>query len=127
MADGATVKVEGAREVRKTLRALGKGTRDMSAVHRQVASLVIGPAQARTRRKTGDLAGSYRVKVSAAKAAISSKVIYAPVQEFGWPRRGIAPSLALTGALEEMRGTIADAYTKAVADLVSRLNAGAET
>lgn len=124
MAAGPAVKVEGAREVRSTLRKLGKGTRDMSAVHRRVAALVLGPARERTRRQSGDLGGSYRVKVSAAKAAISSSLVYAPVQEFGWPRHGITPSLALTGTVESMRGTIGDAYQREVADLVDRLNRG---
>lgn len=118
------VQVEGAREVRATLRKLGKGTSDMSAVHRKVAALVVGPAQGRTRRKSGDLAGSYKIRASAAKAAITSSLVYAAVQEFGWPRRGITPSLALTGALEDQAGPITDAYQRHVADLVDRLNAG---
>lgn len=117
------VQVEGAREVRATLRKLGQGTKDMSQVHRKVAALVIGPAQGRTRHQSGKLAGSYRVKASAAKAAISSTVVYAPVQEFGWPRRNITPSLALTGALEAERTAIVDAYQAYVTELVDRLNA----
>ena len=119
------VQVEGAREVRKALKTLGAGTRDMSRVHRRVAALVIGPAQAATRHRTGALAGSYKVKVSASKAAISSSLVYAPVQEFGWPARAITPSLALTGTVEGMAGTIADVYAREVADLVDRLNANA--
>jgi hypothetical protein len=99
----------------------------MSAVHRKVAAMVIGPAAGRTRRLTGDLAGSYRVKVSAAKAQVSSRLVYAPVQEFGWPSRGITASLALTGTVEDMRGTIADVYAREVEDLVDRLNRGAAT
>lgn len=123
MTKPAAVQVEGAREVRATLRKLGQGTRDMSGVHRKVAALVIGPAQARTRHQSGDLEGSYRVRASAAKAAISSNLVYAPVQEFGWPRRGITPSLALSGALESERGAVADAYQAYVTELVDRLNA----
>ena len=119
---GPAVKVEGAREVRATLRKLGAGTRDMTAVHRKVAALVIGPAQAATRRRSGDLAGSYRVKATAAKAAISSSVVYAPVQEFGWPRHNITPSHALEGAVESQRGAIVEAYQANVQELVTRLN-----
>ena len=120
----AAVQVQGAREVRATLRKLGQGTRDMTQVHRQVAAMVIGPAQSRTRHLTGALAASYKVKASAAKAQVGSSLVYAPVQEFGWPRHGITPSLALTGALEDNRGAIADAYNAYVADLVDRLNQG---
>lgn len=124
MAKGAMIQVEGAREVRATLRKLGQGTRDMSAVHRQVAAMVIGPAQGATRRRSGRLAGSYRVRASAAKASIASTLVYAPIQEFGWPRHGITPSHALEGTVEAMRGPIAEAYAKHVGDLVDRLNAG---
>lgn len=122
MAKGAMVQVEGAREVRATLRKLGQGTRDMTQVHRQVAAMVIGPAQGRTRRRSGALAGSYKVKASAAKAQVGSALVYAPVQEFGWPRRGITASNALVGAVEALRPTIVDAYTRHVDDLVTRLN-----
>jgi hypothetical protein len=92
-----------------------------------VAAVVVGPAQGRTRRQSGDLAGSYKVRASAAKAAIASTLVYAPVQEFGWPRRNIAPSLALTGTLEAMAGTITEVYRRDIDDLVDRLNQGAVT
>lgn len=128
MSQGPAVKVEGAREVRATLRKLGAGTRDMSKVHRKVAALVIGPAQARTRHgTTGKLAGSYRVKASAAKAAVSSNVIYAPVQEFGWPRHNITPSHALESTVQDLAPTIAEAYQAYVKELVDRLNAQGAT
>lgn len=127
MPDGAQVQVQGAAEVRRTLRALGAGTRDMSRVHRKVAAMVIGPAQGVTRRRSGDLAGSYRVKVSASKAQVSSALVYAPVQEFGWPRRNITPSKALTGTVESMAGSIAQVYQAEVDALVDRLNAGGTT
>jgi hypothetical protein len=116
------VQVEGAREVRSTLRKLGAGTRDMTGVHRKVAALVLPVAASRSRHLTGALAGSYRVKASAAKAQVGSALVYAPVQEFGWPRRAITPSHALEGAVEELRPTIAAAYQAHVTDLVDRLN-----
>jgi len=117
------VQVEGAREVRRTLKKLGAGTRDMTATHRKVAGMVIGPAQGRMRRRSGDLAGSLKVRASAAKASIVSGLVYAPVQEYGWPARGITPSLALTGTLESLAGSIREVYTRDVTDLVDRLNA----
>lgn len=127
MATGPAVQVEGAKEVRRTLKALGAGTRDMSRIHRKVAAMVLGPAASATRRRSGALAGSYRVRASAAKASVYSNLVYAPVQEFGWPRHSITPSHALTGALESMAGTIADQYRREIDDLVGRLNAGAAT
>lgn len=120
MAKPAQVQVEGAREVRKALTKVGAGTRDMTQVHRRVAARVVPAAQDRTRLLTGGLAGSYRVRASAAKAAIASNLVYAPVQEFGWPARGITPSLALTGAVEAARQDIADTYQRYVADVIAR-------
>ena len=116
------VQVEGAREVRATLKALGKGTRDMTQVHRKVAAMVIGPAASRTRRRSGALAGSYRPKVSAAKAQVASTLVYAPVQEFGWPRHNITPSHALESTVEDLAPSIAEEYRRHVDDLVGRLN-----
>lgn len=120
---GPAVKVEGGREVRATLRKLGAGARDMSKVNRKAAAMVLGPAQGATRRRSGALAGSYRIRASAAKASIASGLVYAPIQEFGWPRRGITPSNALVGALDAMAPSIEDAYKRELADLVDRLNA----
>jgi predicted xylose isomerase-like sugar epimerase len=94
----------------------------MTKVHRKVATMVLGPARARTRRQSGDLAGSYRVRASAAKASIASALVYAPVQEFGWPRHSITPSHALVGALEDLTPAIADEYRREVTALVDRLN-----
>lgn len=118
------VQVEGAREVRKALKDLGQGTRDMTAIHRAIASGIVPQAAGRTRRLSGDLAGSWRVRASASKAAIGSALIYAPVQEFGWPSRGITPSLALTGAVEDNRDAIASQYERAVSDLITRVSGG---
>lgn len=125
MAKGPAVKVEGAREVRKALKAVDGGTRNMTNVHRAVAQSVVPAAVGRTRRgRTGALASSYKVRASAAKAAITSALVYAPIQEFGWPRRGIRESLALSGAVESERGAIVDQYTRAVADVVERAQEG---
>lgn len=117
------VQVEGAREVRKALKAVGAGTRDMTAVHRAIAQGLVPAAAARSRHLSGDLAGSYRVRASAAKAAIGSPLIYAPVQEFGWPAHGITPSKALIGAVEDARSEIVDTYTRQVGDLIDRVTA----
>ena len=124
MASGPAVKVEGAREVRKALKAVDGGTRNMTTVHRAIAQSILPAAQGRTRRRSGALASSYKVRASAAKAAISSALVYAPIQEFGWPRRNIRESLALSGAVEDARSAIVDQYTRAVADVVERAQAG---
>lgn len=119
------IQVEGAREVRKALKAVGAGTRNMTAVHRAIAQGLVPAIVARTRKgRTGDLAGSYRVRASAAKAAIGSALVYAPVQEFGWPRHNITPSNALVGTVEDSRSSILADYTAAVADVIAKAEAG---
>jgi hypothetical protein len=122
------IQVRGATEVRKALRQVGAGTRNMTAVHRAIAQGLLPQVAMRARHgQTGKLAGSFRVRASAAKASIGSGLVYAPVQEYGWPRRHITPSLALTDTVQAAGSEILAQYTRAVADVIARAEADAGT
>jgi len=121
----AGIRVEGSREVRRALKGLGADVHDMTDLHRSIAQSVLPLVQSRVRHgKTGKLAGSFRVRASTAKAAIGSGLVYAPVQEFGWPRHGIAPSRAVVNAVVGAQASIAAQYQTGVGKLVAKAQAG---
>ena len=70
--------------------------------------------QGRARRRTGALAASFGVTVTNAGAEIGSPLRYAGVQEFGWARHNITPSLALTSSLDDATPKVEQTYTAAV-------------
>lgn len=87
------VKVEGARELRRTLKQAGDDLSDLKSAHMDVASIVVPAAQGRAPHRSGALAGTIRpgaTKTAAIVRAGSRRVPYAGVQEWGWGRRNIS-------------------------------------
>lgn len=98
------VEVQGARELRRTLKAAGEDLSDLKAVHQAVGALVGGVAAGMAPRKTGALAAGIRSARLAAGVAIragSAGVPYAAPIHWGWPKRNIEASLFMTRAAQE--------------------------
>ena len=86
------VRLEGARELRRTLRAAGDDLGDLKRAHAEAAGIVVPVAQAGAPRETGKLAATIRgsgTKTQAIVRAGFAAVPYAGVQEWGWPARNI--------------------------------------
>lgn len=105
MARGPIVHVDGARELRTTLRKAGTDLRDFNEAHRAVSTVVASAGRARAPRRTGRLASSVRpagTRTQAiARAGNNTTVPYANPIHWGWPKRGIAPALFLTTAAQD--------------------------
>lgn len=69
---GAQVTVEGARQLRATLRRAGRDMQDLKDAHAQVSTYVANAAKGRTPRVTGTLAGSIRGNRAATSAVIKA-------------------------------------------------------
>jgi len=115
---GVTVKVDGAAQLRRTLRRAGHDLGDLGDLHAQVGGIVVGEADAwAPRGPTGALAGSIRAwkaKTSAIVRAGGAKVPYAGVQEWGWPARNIRAHPYLTTAAKATEPTWTEVYTAGV-------------
>lgn len=99
MAKPASVKVVGARRLRATMKAAGVDLTQMSEAHQKVGQIVISAAAPLTPRQTGRLAGSLKASRTRASAIVRSNLVYAGVQEYGWPAHGIeASAMVRTGA-----------------------------
>lgn len=92
--DSAGIRIEGQRELRRTLRAAGDDLEDLKAAHKAAAEVAAGGARPITPTLTGDLAGTVRAggtKTSAVIRAGKKAVPYAGPIHWGWPARGIEP------------------------------------
>lgn len=108
------IRVEGARELRRELRKIGGDLSELTAANRRIAELVVPAARAgspnASRRGTGRLAESIGARATRTSARIASRLVYAPVIEYGWPARGISPSTFVQEAIEGSRDEIVAAY-----------------
>jgi len=116
-----TVELVGGPQFARTMHALADDLQNLTAAHQAAGAEVARAAAARARRKTGALAASFGPVVSAGGVAISSPLRYAGVQEFGWSRHGITPSLALTSALDDSATRVESIYTAAVTAAVGQV------
>jgi hypothetical protein len=103
MPAGPIVQVEGARELRRTLKKAGADLNDLGAVHATVAKYVALRAAAYAPKRSGTLAGDVRgnkAKTSAIVRVGGSKVPYAGPIHWGWPARHIRANPFATTAAE---------------------------
>jgi hypothetical protein len=92
MPAGPVVRVEGVRQLARTLRRFGDGIEDLKDANADVSAMVAREAAARAPRDSGKLAGSVRGSRQAARAVVAvggAKVPYAGPIHWGWPKRGI--------------------------------------
>lgn len=92
MAKRPLVQVEGARELRRTLRAAGDDLEDLKAANQQAADIAATAARMRAPRRSGTLAGDIRAsgtKTAGIVRAGRKKIPYAGPIHWGWPARGI--------------------------------------
>lgn len=109
------VQVEGARELRRTLRKAGDDLSDMKAAHTKAAGTVLARQIAPAR--TGTLAATVRgtgTKTAAIIRAGYARVPYANPIHWGWPARNIAAQPWIS---EAAQGSEAVWYPVYVADV----------
>lgn len=92
MAEGPTVRVEGGRELRATIRRACGDLEDLKAANSRAAGMVAQWASVTAPRRTGALGSSVRPGRAAGRARVSgggASVPYAGVIHWGWPQRRI--------------------------------------
>ena len=118
-------RVEGARELRRTLKAAGDDLEDLKAAHAEAAAIVEPVARAKAPRgETGRLAGSVRssgTKTMALVRAGYASVPYAGVQEWGWPGRNIPAQPFIVPAAHETEGRWYAVYMAEVVHLLGTI------
>jgi phage gpG-like protein len=114
-----TVTVEGADRLAATMHAAADDLGDLTGTHTLVASMIAG--RVNPPRLTGALAASITGRGSPTEAVVGSSLVYAPVHEYGWPRRHIRARRYLSAAFAASTADATRAYERAVADAVSQI------
>lgn len=116
------VRVEGARQLRSTLRKAGADMKDLSAAHREVAGIVADRARPATPHRTGRLAKSVRAggtqKAAVIRAGRGRGFPYAEPIHWGWPSRKIAAQPWISEAAAESEPVWVAVYSERISDLL---------
>jgi hypothetical protein len=118
------VKVEGARELRATLKAAGDSFADLKAANAAAAGIVAPVAAGRAPVRTGRLAATVRpagTKVAAIIRAGRAAVPYAGPIEFGWPSRNIEPQGFIVPAARDTEPQWTEVYWAAINRIIARI------
>lgn len=125
MAGGGIVEVEGARELRASMKRAGEDLGDLADAHAEVAAQVAAASSAAAPRKSGNLAGTVRgnrAKTSAVVKAGRASVPYAGVIHWGWPRRNIAAHPWMTDTAKATEPAWTETYLSAIRRIVDRIH-----
>lgn len=91
MARGPAVRVEGLRELKRTMRQAGADMADLKEATAAAARTVATASIARAPHRTGRLAGSVKGNKAMNRATVGSRLVYGGPIHWGWPGHNIAP------------------------------------
>lgn len=129
MAREPALRVVGGRELRRELKAAGVSLQDLKAAHRAAAEIVARRGQADAPRVSGRLAGNVRAGATQRAAVVragGTRVPYAAVVHWGWPRRHIAANPWLSDAAVATESQWVDEYSQEVQKITDTVR-GAST
>lgn len=121
---GPVVKVEGARQLRATLRRAGQDLEDMKDANAEVANYVASASRSAAPTVSGRLAASVRGNRAAASAVVKAggaAVPYAGPIHWGWPARNIAANEFMAATAANTEPTWVRMYLAAVERIVAKV------
>jgi hypothetical protein len=119
------VRVEGARELRSTLKRAGENLNDLKAAHSEAAQLVTAASRPRSPRRTGALAGTVRGSGTTTAAVIragGARVPYAGPIHFGWPGHNIEAHPFISEAAESTEPAWTRLYVNEVEKILEKVH-----
>ena len=120
MPEGAQVVIQGGPELRRALKALDVDLRDLSALHREIAGVVVKAVEGSAPRDSGRLAGSFRTGATRTTAKARTSLVYAPIQNYGWPGHNIDGTHFAESALAASSSTIEAKYRTGIEKLLRK-------
>lgn len=117
--DTAQIRVTGARELTRAMRAAGVELDDLKDANIAVGSIVLAAAQ--PPRRTGALAASGRVARARARARVTYSKPYAAPIHWGWPARHITANPWLSRAAQSTEATWLSTYLAALERIVANI------
>lgn len=123
MAEAISIDVKGIDDVKSSLNKIEAGLLNLTDLNKELGSDLSKKASARAPRLTGALAASIGYTATQDKAQIyagSNTVVYAGVQEYGWPEKNIQAQPYLRPAVYENIKYIVNKYEEYVKDIVKK-------
>lgn len=120
----AGVRVAGARELRRTLKAAGDDLADLKSAHKAAGDIVVRRADSTAPRVSGRLERSTRAGAAAGSATIRAggrKVPYANPIHWGWPRRHITAQPWISAAAKDTEPEWLRLYQAAVDKIINTI------
>ncbi|MFT3877423.1 MAG: hypothetical protein QM708_13520 [Propioniciclava sp.] len=118
------VKVEGAAQLRRTLRKAGIDISTLKAAHAQAGKIAAGGGQDQAPRRTGRLASTIRSSGTSTGSIIRAgyaRVPYANPIHWGWPRRNISPNPFLTDGAQQTEPEWIEVYQAAIDEALNQV------
>lgn len=116
-----SVRIDGLAALRRDFRQIDRAAnRTVNQGLREAMAPTAAKAAALAPHRTGRLARSLRPFATARGAGVRSRLVYAPVIHWGWPKHHIEASEFITKAVESEEGLIVDRVDRAFDRLVSR-------
>lgn len=121
------LQVKGGREFRASVRKAGGDLKDLSAIHREVAGIVLPVAKAKAPRGTGrngHIVSTMRAAATQRRAEIRAgdrARPYGPILQWGWRARGIAPHAWVAEAARETEPRWLPRYERWINDLINHV------
>lgn len=125
--DIVTINIKGTKEAAKALRlAADQGLKDdFKARMKEAAEVVASAARSTVPVVTGALQGTIRTGTTTKSAVVragSTKLVYAPIISFGWPKRNIEANDFLMRALDSTSGQVGKILDDAIDKVVDGIN-----
>lgn len=124
MTVGVQVEIEGAEEVIKAFNALGYKSRDLAPAWQRIGGAVKRDAVSFVPTLSGRLAATIRQSNAKTRATVSAGgygVLYAGVQNYGWPGHNIAPKYFLNDAIDRNQDPAARELLTEMDRLITRV------
>jgi hypothetical protein len=112
-----TIKVEGGRNLRRTMKRAGVDLGQLKDAHAAAGNIVVGASRVSGPVRSGALVGSLRASKAVASATVragGARVPYANVIHWGWPGHNIAAHPWVSDAAQATEPEWSAAYLAAV-------------
>lgn len=117
-------RVDGAKQLKASMKAAGVKLSDLSAVNKRTADKVVQASKPSAPRRSGALAASTRPSGTRAAAVVragNAGVRYAPVIHFGWPGHNIAPQPWIFTAAQASEGEWQPYYEAEIDNILDQI------
>lgn len=124
MAKRPLVQIDGARELRRTLRAAGDDLEDLKEANQVAAEIAAAAARSRAPKRSGRLAADIRAsgtKTAGIVRAGRKKLPYAGPIHWGWPARGIEAQPYLADGAKSTEPVWIPIYQKMIDDALQKV------